>query len=255
MTSRSIAPADVVGVAPMAGRGTRLGGSVSKEIVPLGSGSGDVLSSVMLSRMSEAGLTQAVLTVADHKQDVRDYLGARFAGTNLTLHYVFANASPNTPTSIDAGYELLKDKVCALGFADILYRPCAGYLRALAMLERSGCDVVLGLFPTSQTLAVDMVAFDSAGRVRNILIKQVAGEQFYYTWSLAVWRPVFTQFMHDWLQQDRREANGGRELFVGDVLSAAQKAGLRVRAVPVSSVGSLDAGTPENLSLARSLSW
>lgn len=227
---------------------------MSKEIVPINSASGAVLSSVMLSRMSAAGLKQAVLTVADHKQDVRDYFGPRF-GADLALHYVSADASPNTPTSIDAGYDLLKGKVCALGFADILYRPCAGYARALASLERSGADVVLGLFPTTQASTSDMVAFDATSKVGEILIKQMAGARLYYTWSLAVWQPVFTQFMHEWLLEDNRQPQSGGELFVGDVVIAAQAAGLKVNAVPVSAIGSLDAGTPEKLELARSMRW
>ena len=238
----------------MAGRGTRLGLAVSKEIAPLGAGSGAVISSVMLSRMAEAGFKKAVLTIADHKRDVRDYFGTRF-GTDLLLHYVFAEASPNTPTSIDAGYVLLKDNVCALGFADILYQPCPGYVRALAALERSDADVVLGMFPGTQPASCDMVAFDVSGQVREILIKQAEGARLYYTWSLAVWRPSFTEFLHDWIKGADGGLQLGREIFVGDVVIAAQAAGLTVNATVVSALGSLDAGTPETLALARSIRW
>lgn len=249
-----IDPADVVAIAPMAGRGTRLGLAVSKEVAPLGADTGTVLSSVMLSRMADAGFRKAVLTIADHKQDIRDHFGTRF-DTDLLLHYVFAEASPNTPASIDAGYDLFKENVCALGFADILYQPCSGYARALAALERNAADVVLGLFPGTQPASCDMVAFDVSGRVREILIKQAEGARLYYTWSLAVWRPSFTEFLHEWIKDADGASQLGRELFVGDVFIAAQAAGLRVDAAVVSSLGSLDAGTPETLALARSIRW
>lgn len=242
----------------MAGRGLRLGAAGSKELVSLDDTAGSVLSSVMLTRMAEAGLRQAVLTIASHKDDIRIHFGARF-DERLALNYVYADASPNTPTSIDAGYEHLRGKVCALGFADILYQPCAGYARALSELDRTGADVMLGLFPTAQPESSDMVAFDASGRVRAIIIKQPTGGRYHYTWSLAVWRPLFTQFLHDWLDDsgdtNRLNSIDRRELFVGDALNAAQAAGLKVHACVVSALGALDAGTPESLAIARSRDW
>jgi glucose-1-phosphate thymidylyltransferase len=100
-----------------------------------------------------------------------------------------------------------------------------------------------------------MVAFDVSGQVREILIKQAEGARLYYTWSLAVWRPSFTEFLHEWIKDADGASQLGRELFVGDVFIAAQAAGLRVDAAVVSSLGSLDAGTPETLALARSIRW
>lgn len=254
-------PANVMGLAPMAGRGTRLGVIGSKEIASLESASGAgpaVLCEVMLQRMVDAGLRQAVLTLASDKQDVRHYLGEHFVaagGETLHLGYVTADNSPNTPTSIDAGFNLSRGRVCALGFADILYRPCSGYARALAMLERTGAAVVLGLFPTSQPTSSDMVAFDVDGAVRELLIKQPSGARLAYTWSLAVWRPQFSEFMHEQLRDGARLEQRSTELFVGDVVVAAQATGLKVSAVVVSTQASLDAGTPAALALARSLEW
>lgn len=255
-----IDPADVLALAPMAGRGTRLGVAGSKEVVSLAATSGragPVLCEVMLQRMYEAGLRQALLILGDGKQDIRERLGERFRasdGGRLALRYAAANNSPNTPTSIDAGFALMRDRVCALGFADILYQPCAGYARALTLLATTQADIVLGLFPTSQPATSDMVAFDSEGRVSEVLVKQAAGARYAYTWSLAVWRPTFSEFMHQWLADGDGE-RGQRELFVGDAVIAAQAAGLVVSAVVVSPTASLDAGTPATLALARSRDW
>ena len=100
-----------------------------------------------------------------------------------------------------------------------------------------------------------MVAFNAEGRVEEILIKQSAGSRFAYTWSLAVWRPVFTEFMTDWLTQPPSSGAAGSELYVGDAVIAAMNAGLRVDASVVSVLPSLDAGTPETLAIARRREW
>ena len=69
--------ADVVGIAPMAGRGTRLGLSISKELAHLdeSTDTGPVLADIMLCRMLDAGITRVALVTASHKQDIRRYFG------------------------------------------------------------------------------------------------------------------------------------------------------------------------------------
>jgi len=254
----------------MAGRGTRLGLSISKELALLGSAAegSPVLSEIMLQRMADAGIREIVLVVAAHKQDICDHFGSVYvceAGSNtmaedlqLGLQYVSADNSPSTPASLDAAYELVKDRVCALGFADILYSNCPGYRRALAALNNGKADVVLGLFPSNQAADVDMVSFDANDRVTDIVIKRPEGARLFYTWSLAVWRPSFTEFLHS-QQALRKQAEYqdplARELYVGDVFLAAMDQGLKVDAVVVSSQPSLDAGTPASLALARSMDW
>jgi len=207
--------------------------------------------------MWEAGIRSAVLTIASTKQDIRTHYANSYSPDpdstdSLALFYANADDSPNTPTSIDAAYESTRGKICALGFGDLLYRPCPGYRRALAMLKRGNADVVLGLFPTDQAQAVDMVAFDANGRVRDIHIKTLIGERFAYTWSLAVWQPSFTKFLRDWVAAAPAARDAKKEAYVGDVLLAAIDRGLRVDAVAVSTAKSLDAGTPETLARAQS---
>ncbi len=252
----------------MAGRGSRLGLAISKDLpwLPsISSAQRTVLSEVMLRRMLVAGMREAVLSIAGTKLDIRDHFGDVYRGhfavkhtAAVKLNYVLVNDSPNTPTSIDAAYQLTRGRICALGFADILYSPCPGYARALNVLARGDADVVLGLFPTNQASSSDMVAFGADGRVTDILIKQVAGERLAYTWSLAVWRPEFTDYMHGWLVADPRRSRtctDSSERYVGDVLLAAMGDGLRVDAVVVSARASLDAGTPQSLERARQTAW
>ena len=261
-----------------------MGLSISKELAPLesrlrpsievASGSvkeqvtnrGLVLSQIMLRRMYGAGMREAVLAVADHKRDIREHFGDYHSlrgSEGLRLTYVDANASPNTPTSIDAAYPITSGRICALGFADILYQPCPGYRRVLGTLAKGETDVVLGLFPTNRSSSCDMVAFSPEGQIEDIVIKQTAGARLAYTWSLAVWRPDFTEFLHDFVGGQASRASKASqpapadpaEMYVGDVLKAAKDAGLRLRAVVVSALPSLDAGTPETLALARETQW
>ena len=100
-----------------------------------------------------------------------------------------------------------------------------------------------------------MVDLDADGRIREIKIKP-ARTHLRYAWIIAVWTPVFTQFMHDFLidlqHQNRRTDTGSnlpgrRELFVGDVIRAAIDNHLYVEGVPFRDGTFLDIGTPDNL--------
>lgn len=259
-------PADVIGIAPMAGRGTRLGLSISKELAPLDEGSetGLVLADVMLGRMIDAGITKVVLVMASHKEDIRQHFGETYKpqtseADGLALSYVQIDNSRSTPMSINAAYRYTRSKVCALGFADILFARCPGYQRALDHLEKGDADVVLGLFPSVQSASSDMVEFDADGVVKTLRIKSAEGAKLAYTWSIAVWKPAFTDFLRRFVADSSKDSAAlqasAREQYVGDVFLEAMRAGMRIDAVVVSAHASLDAGTPESLALARTLTW
>jgi glucose-1-phosphate thymidylyltransferase len=121
--------------------------------------------------------------------------------------------------------------------------------------EATKADVVLGLFPPDQPQKWDMVDLDDDGRVRRIVIKPPQ-THLRYAWCIAVWTPVFTHFMHEYLAAAQRvaEGDGGghhgperRELFVGDVIQAALQDGLPVDAVLFPEGACLDIGTPDAL--------
>ena len=99
-----------------------------------------------------------------------------------------------------------------------------------------------------------MVEVDDDFSVRRIMIKP-SHTDLRLTWGIAIWTPVFTQFMHDHLQtiQDEFESpkNTDKELHVGDVIQAAIENGLRVRSVKVSEEPYTDIGIPENLAKLR----
>jgi glucose-1-phosphate thymidylyltransferase len=94
-----------------------------------------------------------------------------------------------------------------------------------------------------------MVDVDEQDQVRKIIIKP-SQTHLCYTWGIAVWAPVFTEFLHEHLAPLKGLAAAHDELSVGDVLQAAIDKGLRVKGLQVSDEPYLDIGTPEDLPTA-----
>ena len=99
---------------------------------------------------------------------------------------------------------------------------------------------------------MDMVDLDETGRIRQIVIKP-DHTHLHYTWIIAVWTPVFTRFMHEYLvtvQMEYAQNNSSskqQELFVGDVIQAAIHAGLQIETMRFPDGHYVDIGTPEDL--------
>jgi glucose-1-phosphate thymidylyltransferase len=250
--------AGVVGLVPAAGRADRLGKlPCSKEILPLGFQAGTdgtlrpkPVCQYLLESFQQAGIERVFLLLRQGKWDVPALLGS---GDDLGLHLAYLALEPtaSVPATLDRAFPFVAEARIALGFPDILFTPTGAYGELLRHQETSGADVVLGLFPTRQSWKSDMVELDPAGRVRRLVIKEPdAG--LAYTWSIAVWGPVFSRFLHDFVAGEAAAAPAARtrELYVGDVLQAAIDAGLRVEAVTFPGGSYRDVGTPEDLQLA-----
>ena len=91
-----------------------------------------------------------------------------------------------------------------------------------------------------------MVDVDENGHVRGIIIKP-RDTHLAYTWMIAVWKPAFTNFMHEYLNPLKQASTRQTELFVSEVIQAAIQDGLRIDSILVSEQPSLDIGTPEDL--------
>jgi glucose-1-phosphate thymidylyltransferase len=131
----------------------------------------------------------------------------------------------------------------------------------LTRLDRGEADVVLGLFPTDQPQQVGVVDIDANDQVIGIYEKSSL-THLPYMWAIAVWRPSFTQFLHEYVEerlkalmgqqvaQQLRERTPYQELPIGDVIHAAIQAGMGVEAETFASGHCIDIGTPDNLILA-----
>jgi glucose-1-phosphate thymidylyltransferase len=250
---------DIVGIIPAAGRGTRIAPlPLSKELFPIGFQNSNndarpkVVSHYLLEQMINAGIERCFIILGNGKWDIPAYFGngERFG---INLAYSVIHDSPGTPYTLDSVYPFLSDSLVALGFPDIMFSDNDVYCQLRSAFQSRHCDVLLGLFPADQPHLSDMVALDPVGKVDRIVIKP---EQttLTHTWGIALWTPVFSKFMHEWLSNidfskpERLDARHGHgELFVGDVIQAAIEAGLNVEAVTVSEQPYLDIGTPQNL--------
>ena len=255
---------EVIGLLPAAGQARRIAPlPVSKELYPIGfrfvgenhSLRPKAVCHYLLEKMRLAGITKAYIILRSGKWDIPAYLGDG-AILTMNLGYLIMGLPFGVPYTLDQAYPFVQKAVVALGFPDILFQPDDVFVQLLARLRANKADVVLGLFPTDQSQKAGMVDFDAGGRV-YLVIEKPSQTDLRYMWGVAVWTPVLTQFMHEYLatiEADRWHSDAGnhpkkqRELPLGDVIQAAIDRGLRVEAeVFTDGEYLLDIGTPEDL--------
>lgn len=259
----------VVGVLPAAGKATRLAGlEGSKELLPVlppldPGGKPRPVCHGVLRALARAGAERAVLVIREEKRDIPAALGGG-EEVGLELSYVALVDSPSPAFSVDAAYELVADATVALGFPDVILGVEDPFTPLLARLEEAGEDLVLGLFPPAPGYATDRVEVEADGRVRAVDLAPGPDDPR-STWTLAVWRPRFSRFLHAAVREEARDggpaagrrpprpqAAGQREeLFLGRVVQRALTRGLSVGGVRVSDEPFLDVGNPERLREAR----
>lgn len=253
---------EVIGLLPAAGLAARIAPlPCSKEIYPIGflpvdegrSVRPKVVCHYLLEKMRTAGITKAYIVLRDGKWDIPAYFGD---GAPLDMHlaYLMMRLPYGPPYTLVQAYPFVKDALVAFGFPDIVFQPDDAFIQLLDRQAATNADVVLGLFPADRPETMDMVDMDDTGLVCSIVLKPLQ-THLRYTWIIAVWTPVFTSFLREYLMvlQNGRERESGidapeqRELSVGHVLQAALRDGLRVHAVPFPDHTYLDIGTPDNL--------
>ena len=94
-----------------------------------------------------------------------------------------------------------------------------------------------------------MVDLDQEGRVQRIIIRP-SHSSLRYTWGIAVWRPAFTHFLHDYITARTASTLAQVEVSLGEVFQAAVDKSLRVDTEHVSEEPYLDIGTPDDLARA-----
>ena len=255
---------EMVALVPAAGYGRRMGEiPCSKELLPIGwsagpSGEaaaegrppGKALVEHLLGRLAEGGIRRVLVILRRDKWDIPEYLenGHRWG---VEIAYLVVSPTGSAVETLDAAHPWVEDRPIALGFPDIVFHPASAFAKLRRAREQRGADVVLGLFPNQQAARSDMVEAGPDGTVRRIRIKQ-PDHGLPYAWSIAVWSPDFTRYLHDF-RSDHRHAPEPRELYVGDVLQAAIDDGLYVAAEVFEEGASADLGTPE--ALASPPSW
>lgn len=248
---------EVIGLIPAAGRADRLGAlPCSKEIYPLGfraDAGGTARPRPVCGRLIEslarAGVSRALVLLRKGKWDIPALLGDG-SQLGLPLAYLALDPTASVPETLDRAYSFVAESTVALGFPDIVVEPSDAYRPLLRRLRETSAAVVLGLFPTDQSWKCDMVETDdlgypgSAAAVRRIVIKQ-AETSLRYTWSIAVWGPEFSRYLHDFVA--RQQTGATTEAYVGDVIQSAIDDGMEVIGERFEGGSFLDVGTPEDL--------
>lgn len=244
----------VIGLIPAAGEATRIAPlPCSKELSPVGFQSLDgdkgkrpkVVCQYLLEKMRSAGVTNAYVVLREGKWDIPAYFrdGSRL---DMNLAYLMMGLPFGVPYSIDQAHSFLRHVTVAFGFPDILFQADDAFVRLLNHQATSDADVIMGLFPTDRPEKFDMIDLDHAGKIRQIEINPPQ-TLLRHTWCIAVWTPVFTEFLHGYVAAHKSSAGTNPELTIGAVFRAAIQEGLRFEGVQVSDEAYLDIGTPENL--------
>lgn len=246
---------EVIGLIPAGGHATRIAPlPCSKELFPIGfrftgeihSRRPKVVSQYLLEKMRFAGISKAYIVLRRGKWDIPSYFGD---GSMLNMHfaYIVIEASWGVPCTIDHAYPFVRHATVAFGFPDILFSPHDAFSTLLARQSQSQADVMLGLCPTSHPAQDDAVKYGESGIVEDILRP---GDSLPYSWVAALWRPAFSEYLHEYVRRNNPVVLESPELTAGHAIKAAVAAGLRVEAVVLSEEPYLDIGTPEDLAKA-----
>ena len=254
---------ELVGLVPAGGAAKRISPlPLSKELYPIGFQIMDgmpqprpkVVCHYLLEKFQSAGITEAYIVLRKGKWDIPAYFGAG-AFVNMHLGYLIMREPFGPPFTLDQAYPFVHNKLVAFGFPDIMFSPKDVFKQLLEYRETHQPDVVLALFPAHNPQFTDMVDIDKNGKIHNMFLNP-ANTELYFTWLCGIWTPVFTRFMHEYLQTYRREnsiqnakkdESEREDLSVGDVIQGAIKNGVEVHGVTFPGSQYIDIGTPEAL--------
>lgn len=261
--------AQLVGLIPAAGRGTRLAPlPFSKELMPVGyqhiSEGADrkpkPVSQYLVDRMKRAGADRIYFIVRPGKWDIADYYGDG-SRLGVSCAYLHVGAPWGPPFSLAQAVPFIGDADVVFGFPDILIDPVDSFTPLLARKRETGADVVLGLFNATAREPGDVITVADDGRVLNLETKEERPERpdHYTCWMFAVWNGRFTRFLHEECSRLAtkaeafvRENPGAKapEWPVGAVIAAGIRAGLHVDSVFFPKGRFLDIGEPDGITIA-----
>lgn len=248
---------DILGLVPAAGFGSRLSPlPCSKELFPIGftthADTGElhpkVVSQYLLEQMQQAGAQKAYFVLRKGKWDIPEYYGDG-SQLNIPLAYLLMRYPYGFPFSIDQAYPFTSQSTILFGFPDILIEPDDAYCQLVDCQLKTGADVVLGCYKVRDSAKWDMVKFKAAGAVEHVVHKPLSSD-LRYNWVIACWGPVFTEFMHQYLQQilpSFKSNKNWTEVSLGEIINAAIGNGLYVESVCFKKGNCTDVGTPVDL--------
>ncbi len=246
------------GLIAAGGVASRLGAlPCSKEIFPLASEFTNtrikVVCENLISYYRNADISNIHFIIRKGKWDIPQLLGDG-SENQVNISYHMMNLPYGTPFTLDQAYPFIKDKNIAMGFPDIIMEPVNAFSKLKEKLVNGKADFVLGIFPIENYWKWNMIEFED-NKIMDIIIKGKRSD-LKYGWSMAVWKPSMTEFIHQYLKVVMKENPNGRkvlsdgaerELYVGDTFTAAMKAGLSVDYVIFDDGFTTDIGTHEEM--------
>lgn len=248
----------ITGLIPAGGLAERLAPlPCSKAILPVGlvddPDRGKYLKPVaryLLDGMQRAAVDTAYFILSPGKWDIPAYFG-NGESVGVELAYLVRDLPFGVPFTLDSAFPFVENARIAFGFPDVIFRPDDAFVRLLARLDESGADIVLGVFPVEEPEKWDAVVFDGQNGIERIVPKPHS-RKTNHTWIMAVWTPVFTRFMHEFVSEFMRSvddvpAENEGEVSLGHVVQVGLNRGLDVDHVTFDEGFCLDVGTPEGL--------
>jgi glucose-1-phosphate thymidylyltransferase len=212
--------------------------------------------------MRRVNVSKVFIVLRDGKWDIPVYFGnGRSVG--LSLAYLMMDLPFGVPYTLDQAYPFVKDSVVVFGFPDILFEPVDAFEQMLSRQKKSGSDIVLGIFSADKPHKMDMVDFNRSGGVQRIVIKP-SSTRLKYTWIIAIWTPVFTRFLHDYVAEHKAQLIRAQtpqtrlnfdELYLGQVIDSAIRNAIQIETVFFPKSRYLDIGTPANLKRAMTIGF
>jgi len=254
---------EIVGLVPAGGRATRLSPlPCSKELFPIGWGQDEtgelkakVVSRFLLEKYKQAGIRKTYFILRKGKWDIPQYYGDG-AMVEMDLAYLIMNLPHGHPFTLDQAFPFTTHNLVAFGYPDILFEPHDAFSQLIKKQSETKADVVLGIFPIRPGQRWgDILAFGEGTKIHTIALDDPSKAKRSIGWSIALWTPEFSRFMHEFLsghvKQNTLLAPDGREFTLNHVFQSALDKGMSVDSVVFDSGFVLDVGVPEDLIAAQ----
>jgi glucose-1-phosphate thymidylyltransferase len=248
---------EIIGLIPAAGHATRISPlPCSKELFPIGwQADGEmmkpkVVSHFLLDKYKAAGIRKAYFIIRKGKWDIPQYYGDGDL-VGMDLAYLMMNLPYGHPFTLDQAFPFTKDHLVAFGYPDILFQPDDAFSQLLRKQGQTKADVVLGIFPIRPDQKWDILSFDENGKILTIALKEPLTNVQRIGWSIALWTPKFSHFMHEFLvetvKQNKLVAADGKEYVMNHIFQAALDNGLSIEPVVFDQGFVRDIGTSAEL--------
>ncbi len=250
---------NMIGILPAAGMGQRLKPyNGPKELLSVGYHPVEVgqevkmmpmvVSQYTLNAMRVAGVREVYFIISPYKYEITKFF---MSGAHFDMHcaYLCQDKPTGMPAALDVAYPWVQDKLVCMGMPDTIVAPADCFAQLLETHTQKSADLTLGIFPTNTPQSLAPVHVDPlSGRVLEIFDKPRV-TTYFNTWGIAIWTPVFTELLHDYLSRFAKDSP--HESLLSDVFLEAVKQNLKVYGKVFADGEFFDIGTPEGLRRTR----